>query len=321
MQWILRILVFALAAVAVTASGVAAAPTARGTLSPPRTVASWPFVAPYGTFAESMALGSDGYLYVSRTTWGEHTDFGAIVRVPVGGGATRSVVEHVNVAAGLFAGVAFDPQGRLYVALASFSDDVTTGVMRVEPNGTLVPVLVLPEGAFPNGLAFFDGYLYVTDPALGAIWRAPIGGAAVTQSTPWFQSDALAPGKTLGPDGIAFRGHTMYVTQYDRGQILAIDVGAGGTRSPTRVFAQGSSLKTSDGIAFDSSGNLWVTVNGNGTTDRGRIVVVSPTGSATTVAGDVPWLDYPTQPVFGGTTLYVANGSYGNGTPSVVVWR
>ncbi len=45
-------------------------------------------------------------------------------------------------------------------------------------------------------------------------------------------------------------------------------------------------------------------------------------GTLTVVADDPGWLDYPVQPVVGrgrtGGTLFVANGSFGNGTPYVV---
>ena len=187
----------------------------------------------------------------------------------------------------------------------------------VEPDGRLTPVLYLPSEAFPNGLAFSGNYLYVTDPDLGAIWRVKLGGAPVTQTVPWLQDPALAPVKALGVDGITFRGNTLYVTQYDRGQILTTTVGRDGSPGPLQVFAKDRALITADGIAFDPLGNLWVTVNGP---TSGRIVVVLPVTGRVVVLADQPaWLDYPTQPVFVfPLTLYVSNGSYNNGAPSVI---
>jgi sugar lactone lactonase YvrE len=198
---------------------------------------------------------------------------------------------------------------------------VRTAVLRVGADGRLTPVLYLPSEAFPNGLAFSGNYLYVTDPALGAIWRVKLGGAPETQTVPWLQDPALAPVKDLGTDGIAFRGNTLYLTQYDRGQILTTTVARDGSAGPLQVFAQDRALITADGIAFDPHGNLWVTVNGHYPSDSGSIAMVTPDGAARVPADNTPWLDYPTQPVFAGSFgLYVANGSFDNGTPSVVHW-
>ncbi len=224
----------------------------------------------------------------------------------------------IDVDGGLIAGVAFDPKGRLYVALATFSADNPPGVARVGSNGTLTRVLTLPPDSFPNGLAFHGGVLCVTDPALGAIWTARTDGRVETPVQPWLEDPALAHGQTLGPDGIAFRGDTLFVTQYDRGQILSVDVSASGHPGTLHVFAQSPALVSADGMVFDPLGNLWVTVNGPGT---GRLVVVSPSGHVVVMADQPAWLDYPTQPVLVlPGTLYIANGSFDNGAPNVTVF-
>jgi hypothetical protein len=306
------------AAIAATGFGTASA-APKPIPTSPETVASWPFAAPYGSFAESMAFAGNA-LYVSHTTWGETTNTGAIERIPLRGGTPTTIVSGIDTGYGLLAGLAFDPQGRLYVALAAFSDSTPTAVLRVGENGQLTPVLYLPSDAFPNGLAFSGNYLYVTDPDLGAIWRARLGSAPLTQNVPWLQDPALAPVRGLGTNGIAFRGNTLYVTQYDLGQILTSTLATDGSPGPLHVFAQNRALITADGIAFDPLGNLWVTVNGSHN-DSGSIVVVTPLGAVHVVADNPAWLDYPTQPVFAGTLgLYVANGSFNNGTPSLVRW-
>lgn len=321
MKWLLRsgLLAAVLAAVAFGGLGAASA-ASTSVLPPPETVQSWPSVAPYGSFVESMAFGG-GALYASHTTWGVTTNVGTIERVPLDGGTPMPVVSGIDAGYGLLAGVAFDPQGRLYVAIAAFSDTVPTAVLRVGAEGRLTPVLYLPSEAFPNGLAFSGNYLYVTDPDLGAIWRVKLGGAPVTQTVPWLQDPALAPVKALGADGIAFRGNTLYVTQYDRGQILTTTVGRDGSPSPLQVFAKDRALITADGIAFDPLGNLWVAVNGHYPSNSGSIVTVAPNGTVRVLAENMPWLDYPTQPTFAGSFgLYLANGSFNIGTPSIVRW-
>ena len=321
MKWFLRSGLFAAVLATVALGGVGAASAASTSVLPsPETIQSWPFVAPYGSFVESMAFGG-GALYVSHTTWGVTANVGTIERVPLNGGAPTPIVSGIDAGYGLLAGLAFDPQGRLYVAVAAFSDTVPTAVLRVGADGRLTPVLYLPPEAFPNGLAFSGNYLYVTDPDLGAIWRLKLGGAPETQTVPWLQDPALAPVKALGADGIAFRGNTLYVTQYDRGQILTTTVGRDGSPSPLQIFARDRALIKADGIAFDPRGDLWVTTNGHYPSDSGSIVTVAPTGTVGVVADNMPWLDYPTQPIFAGAFgLYVANGSFNIGTPSVVHW-
>jgi hypothetical protein len=307
----------ALALAALTLVLTAGAVTA-GNPPPPQTVESWPFAAPYGSFVESMAAGPDGYVYVSRTAWGDASNTAVIERFRPGGGPITTVAGPFDTAGGLALGLVFDgPQ--LYVAVATFSDVDLPGVFRVETTGKLRRVLTLPPGSFPNGLAFHDRYLYVTDASLGAVWRVQPKGAAQVQTEPWLQDPLLAPVKDLGPDGIAYRGDEMYLTQYDRGLILRAHVSADGTAAPLAVFAQDDALVTADGIAFDARGSLWVAVNGLRKSDSGRLVVVSGDGNVTVVADDPPWLAYPTQPVFvSQSTMLVANGSYYEGTPNVV---
>jgi sugar lactone lactonase YvrE len=305
-------------AVATGSSAASAAP--RPLLPTPQTLMSWELTPPYGSFAESMAYEGRA-LYVSRTTWGEATNSGAIERIPLNGGPPTTVASGIDTGYGLLAGLTFDPQGRLYVAVAAFSGDVPTGVFRVRPGGQLTPVLYLPSGAFPNGLAYAGGYLYVTDAALGAVWRAGLTATPLTQTSPWLQDQALAPLQDLGVDGVAFRGHTLFLTQYDAGRILTTTVGPDGSAGPLHVFADDRSLVTSDGITFDPVGNLWVTVNGRSPGHSGSLVLVTPNGSVSALATDPPWLDYPTQPVFAdGLGLYLVDGSFRNGTPGVIHW-
>jgi sugar lactone lactonase YvrE len=321
MKGLLRSGLLAAVLTTVAFSGVSSVSAASTSVLPsPQTVTSWPFVPLSGSFVESMAF-SGGNLYVSHTTWGETADTGAIERVPLNGGPPTPIVSGIDAGYGLLTGVAFDPQGRLYVAVAAFSDTVRTAVLRVGADGRLTPVLYLPPDAFPNGLVFSGNYLYVTDSDLGAIWRVKLGGAPVTQTVPWLRDPALAPVKAFGANGIAFRGNTLYVTQYDRGQILTSTIARDGMPGALHVFADDRALVTADGIAFDPFGNLWVTANGHYPSDSGRIVTVMPDGSVRVLADNMPWLDYPTQPVFAGPFgLYVANGSFNNGTPSVVRW-
>ena len=322
-KWLVRAGLLAVLGVAFSLTGMTTAAAADAPrIAAPHVMASWPFTDPYGSFVESMALGRDG-LYVSRTTWGETSNTASVERVPlVGGGAPAPIVSGIDTGLyGLLTGLAFDQQGRLYVARAAPSDTVQSAVFRVGPHGKLTSVVDLPSDSFPNGLAFYGDYLYVADSELGAIWRVRPEGRAETQTVPWLQDPALAPVTSLGANGITFRGNTVYVAQYDRGQILSATIRANGSPGPLHVWAEDPALVTADGIAFDTFGNLWVATTGDGATSSGGLAVVTPAGHVRVLAENLPALDYPTQPVVAlPWSILVSNGSYFNGAPSVVGW-
>lgn len=319
----------ALAVTAVTALpllAVQAGPAAGRPSLRPRVVTTFAGAS----FAESLALGADGYLYASLTTWGDEMDSGRIVRISPRTGE-QDAFGPGHETPGLLTGLAFDDHGRLYVADATFSDTDLPGVFRVDRKGW-TRVLTLPTGqSFPNGLAFRDGYLYVSDSALGAIWRARPGKDAAP-AEPWFQDTSpeqfLQPGEGpedhgIGANGIAFRKGALYVAGADGACIVRISVLRNGDAgSPTVVAGPRNELKGVDGIVFDLLGNLWLVTNGPVT---GRLAVLTPFGGLLVLADQPSWLDYPTQPVFGTTpgtlgSLYIANGSIDNGAPNVIAF-
>ena len=297
--------------------GVAAAP---GADPHARAVTSWPFVPPLGGFAESMALGRDGALYTSLTTWGKAADTARIVRVWPATGQRAPFGPRLQVGQGLAAGVAVDAHGRLYVAEATFGADPAPGIVRIDRHGALTRVATLPAASFPNGVAVRRGWVYVSDPALGVIWRMRAGAHDLAVSKPWLANPLLAPTHDLGANGIAFRGRQLWIAVSDTGRILRVRVHDDGTPGALHSVLQRPRLVTVDGIAFDVRGRLWMTTNGPAT---GRLLRLTPPGDLVVVANHPSWLDYPTQPVLGTTprtagSLFVANGSFDNGTPSIV---
>ena len=127
-------LVAAVAAALLCGLTVSLAPARSGSPLQPTTVTTWPWVDPYGSFAEGLALGPDVALYASLTTWGDESDTGQIVRIALPGGAQTAFGPAIATP-GLLTGVAFDSQGRLYVASATFSDDDLPGVFPQPPGG------------------------------------------------------------------------------------------------------------------------------------------------------------------------------------------
>ncbi len=287
----------------------------------------------YGSFAEGMAADSHGALWVSLTAWGLYDDsvdpprttsnVGQLWKVtPTGHARLKATVDLTDY--GMLLGVAVR-HDHVFVALFDGgSGAIPNGVYRLR-GGKLSQVVSLPEGAWPNGIAFHGRHLYITDSAGGAVWRARVGNGVTSVTRPWVQDALLAPGDPstdptksgIGVNGIAFRGGHAYVSVADGARIVRIGVRKDGRRGSLRTVSQRPALLTADGIAFDAAGRLWITTNHGtqGAAVSGGLLRLSSKGVLRTVADDPGWLNYPTTPVFGATrhthkTLFVENGAY-----------
>lgn len=342
------------AAVAVAVAGLVglAAPAnattpgpAPGALSHARTVTTFDPGAG-GAFGESMAPDGRGNLVVSVTSWGplisgdpESPDAvwapntGQLWRVRPDGTRTPFGPAIDLTPAAMLLGVAVDPVGNAYVVVYRFpgAGDPTpaSGVLRVSRNGTVSRLVTLPDEAGPNGIALHDGMLYITDGGdntigrPGGVWRVPAWKPS-TPTTRWFTSSLLSPSDNpdlppIGANGIAFRDGAMFVVSWGQGLVLRVTLARNGSPAGARVFAKDARLVEADGIAFDAAGRAWVTVNGPADTG-GSLVTLSRSGRLSPVAVPEGVLDYPTQAVVDCRgAVYVVNGSYVNGTPSLVV--
>ena len=334
-------LIMATLVLALLACGAAAAGAARRASSPPPVVTQFS-PGDYGSFAEGMAADSHGDLWVSLTTWGLYDD---TVQPPImdpntaqlwmvtPGGHAKVKATMQLTSDGFLLGTAVHA-GRVYVAVYdSGAATSVTGVYRLDAGGKLRQVVVLPEGAWPNGMAFRGRDLFITDSGMGVIWRASVGAGKVTVTRPWLTSGLLKPGDPeadptmhgIGANGIALRGGSLYISVADYGRVVRVPIRRDGSAGKLRVVVKKAALKTADGIAFDARGGLWITTD-SGTTDAspgGGLYRLTPHGGLRTVADDPGWLNYPTTPVFGAapghaTTLFIENGAfygaYGDGT-------
>ena len=310
---------------------LAAPAGASTTVWQPRTVAAFS-AGDDGAFAEGMAADSHGRLFVSLTTWGYYdetradSNIGEVWRVAPNG-AKRLVATMDLSPNGMLLGVAVDRLDRVYVVTYDFGEPQTVGcgVYRVRSGNSMVKVVTLPAGSWPNGLAIHKGRAYIADSSLGAVWRARIGSGVAAPAAPWLKHALLAPGDPtsdptmtgIGANGIAFRGDRLFVSVADHGRIVRIRVRDDGSPGTPRVICKRPELKTADGIAFDALGGLWVATNA-GTTSAspgGGLYRLSTAAGLWRIADDPGWLNYPTTPVFGTTLstlrmLYVENGAY-----------
>lgn len=212
---------------------------------------------------EGLAVDDSGDLYITFPFLGK------VARVR-DGATTREDVGSVPVEANDF--------GTLGVAIAD--DDIVVAVQSAKSGG----VWRFPKAGgageriagtekigFANDLDVADnGDIYVASSVepkdasganQGAVWR--IANGEVEQ---WLVSPVLGGTGTsglplpIGANGIAVRDDTVYVSNTEQGQIVAIEIGENGDAGEPEVWAKDAQLNGSDGITFDDAGNLFVAV-------------------------------------------------------------
>jgi len=166
----------------------------------------------------------------------------------------------------------------IYV-LANTWDPATHGVWQVYRDGRVQLVAAIPTQGFLNGqptngvlnAQAFDsqGNRYVTDSALGAIWKVSRKGTVQL----WVQSDSLIwatdPTGPFGAAGIAYRDDTLYVANIDTGAgllpnvrgsnypVVSVPIERDGSPGHVHVSVVGD-IRAADGIAFGQDGNMYV---------------------------------------------------------------
>ncbi|HKO50975.1 MAG TPA: SMP-30/gluconolactonase/LRE family protein [Polyangiaceae bacterium] len=245
-----------------------------------------------GQLPESMAVDDRGNFYLSM---------GSQV-AKVSPSLAVTTLATLPIPAGGFAtGVKFGPRGDLFVAAGAFDPSLDSSyVFKVDKRtGSVAVVADLDPDGFPNDLAFDDsGAIFLTDSALGVIWKVRQGGAAsIWLSDPLLQGNpnGSALGIPFGANGIAFdqKKRKLYVSNTDLGAILEIRVLPSGAPGDVEVFAADSRLVGADGIAFDRSGTLYVAVN-----TQDRLAAVDKRGRVSVVA-QAGLLDGPSSLAFG----------------------
>lgn len=178
-------------------------------------------------------------------------------------------------------GVLLGADSSIYV-LANTWDPATHGVWQVHLDGRVQLVAPIPIQGFLNGQATFGflnaqtfdraGNRYVTDSALGAIWKVSREGAVHL----WTQSPLLIwstdPTGPFGAAGIAYRDGTLYVANVDTGAgtlpnvrgsnypVVQVPIMSDGSAGPVQISVASvlGDIRVADGVAFDHVGNMYV---------------------------------------------------------------
>ncbi len=158
-----------------------------------------------------------------------------------------------------------------------------------------------------NGIVFDrQGNLFVSGGASGIVYRVgPNGGAAEAAAQIDKYVRTLPDGKTQQPivaNGLEVDANgALLVADTARGAIWKVVIGADGKGGKPVLRAQSPLLEGADGLAFDRSGKLWITLNGMATlTPDGQVRQVAKNGSAGP-------FEFPSAIVFVGDRAFVSN--------------
>jgi WD40 repeat protein len=153
-------------------------------------------------------------------------------------------------------GLAFGPDGLLYVANRSIGGSPNQ-ILRFAPDGSTAEVFaVLPQNSFLNGIAFGpNGDLFVVDRGLNERVLRLRGGTGESLGT--FASVSGGTDLAFEPNG------DLFVSQgFAIGAVARFDGATGASLGP---FVSGLPLRSGSGLAFGPDGNLYV---GSGNTDE-----------------------------------------------------
>jgi hypothetical protein len=245
--------------------GMAASPVRQGQAT------RFAVLAPDVQFPEGIAADAAGRIYVSTFAFAPAPSY--IVKLGAGG---RELQRTADLGVPLL-GLAFDAGGHLFAA--DFGNGrilrIADGDLASAPEvyATLPCCSYLPgfPPPFPKGTAspnalFFDaqGDLWVSDSFQGAIFRIPSpgcpgGGSSCVVLAAQDATLATAGFPPFGANGLSRRGGALYVANTGNDTVIRIPLNPDLTAASYEVWAQ--SINGADGLAFDSSGRLWVCAN------------------------------------------------------------
>ncbi|MEU2060380.1 hypothetical protein [Streptomyces sp. NPDC013455] len=296
------------AATAALALGLVAAAPATGEeplVTDARAIAHFDLAA--GQTPENIALDRDGSadLTFARARQIAHvTEDGHIwirATLPAVTGPATPIVGSAIVT-----GIARAHDGTLYVNYATGTSE--TGIWRLDPDGGAPEqIAALPADGLPNGLALDEhrGVLYAADSVRGTVWRVPQAGGTATA---WATGTALTPlagaASRFGANGIKTDRNAVWVSNTGRGTLLRIPVGPDDSAGPAETRATG--LEGIDDFTLPGHGKtVLAALNA-----PGKVVLVRPDGTATTVLTAQDGLSNPTSVAVRSRTLYVPSAAY-----------
>lgn len=269
-----------------------------------------------GELPEGVAVSPKGDIYVSLAPTGE---LRKLDRKTYAG----STLAQFDVGFGFLLGMAFEGDD-LYVVLASFVEE-TSGVWKVEPDGTKERVVAFGAGEFPNDLTFDrDGNMYVTESISGSVYKVAAGSS---ERELWVQDPLLVGDANVSPvpfpigaNGITYDDETDSVLVANSQVPALIEIADDcGEAGDLWVVAEGEHLRGADGLALDRNGDVILVSNFNSTVFH----VDRYSGETTTIADASDGLVFPATVAFGRhgndkKSIFVTNFGFGAGPTAPV---
>lgn len=249
---------------------------------------------------ESIAIDADGNSYLSIVD--------GIRRVTPAGVVSLFATLPAGSPARLL-GIKFDATGNLYAAGGPGGI-----VWKFSRTGEPSRWVTIPGALLLNDLVIdAAGNVYVTDSGTNIIHKIDPSGAVQNWSADPLLKPRAAPSfhpnQTIGCNGIAFGPDgAIYVSVTQAGRIIRIPVNSNGSAGAARIFAEHEMLVSTDGIAFDTNGDLYLAIN-----SQYRVAVLKADGRISTVAAGGE-LVTPTSIAFGRggaqRSLFVCNNGH-----------
>lgn len=265
----------------------------------------------WAELTEGITVDKTGNIFVS------HSPAGELWKIAPGaaGPEVFGTIEGVDAGAGDLGlvGLAVDSPGNVYGTVVSFSNPDANGVWMFDRrSGEATKAPGSEAIVLANAIAFDKrGNMYVTDSAIGAVWRIPKGWG---QAEPWLVDETLAGtgilgvGVDIGANGIAYRQGALYVSNTEKGSIVEIPVGSDGSAGMPSVVFEDASIFGIDGIALDVHGDIYATIIA-----QSAVRKISPArGFTVETLGDTPPVLDASSAAFGTgkgmrSTLFVVN--------------
>ena len=234
---------------------------------------------------EGITIDKTGNMYVSLgPPFFAGGGYGA-VRMISPNGTVTSLVEYPDGPAP--AGLAVDASGKVYFALVAdpaTNDGSIGGVYNLTRDGNAERLPGTENIIVPNGLALDkQGNLFVSDSALGVIWRIPAKGSGSAEI--WLQHELVAgcTQEDFGANGVAFWKGDLYVANTGRGALVHVPILTDGSPGDPAIVAgdpdcEQDELFAMDGIALDVHGNVYALL-----VLQNKLVRIDPTDGSFTV--------------------------------------
>lgn len=269
-----------------------------------------------GQLPEGVAVDKQGNIFVSLAPLGQ------LWRIAPGSDEPEvfGVVPGITPGSDLgLLGLTTDARGNIYAGVQSSDPDANGVWVFDRRSGEASRIQGSEAIGIANDVAFDKrGNLYITDSALGAIWRVPKHGSLEQ----WLVGDpnlagtgALGAGVPIGANGIEHHHGVLYVAVTEQFSLVAVPISPSGSPGSSEViatFPAGDFPGAPDGLAIDVRGNVYVALIAQQT-----IAKVDGNGNVSDVASGDP-LDWPSSIAFGTSrgeqkTLFAVNFSIGEG--------